>query len=253
MAITTKIALVTGGSRGIGRATALQLAQAGFLVAVHYGTNANAAAQVVAEIEAKNGQAFALGANLENSGGVRQLFERLDNELERRTGQTRFDVLVNNAAIAIPGQIEQTTEAVFDQMMQVNVKAPFFVVQEALPRLRDGGRIINLSSIVTRSAFPGYAAYGITKGAIDTLTLTLAAQLGERGITVNAVSPGATDTDMPAVWLRTPEGQQLILANNAIKRIGQPEDIAAVVNFLASDAASWVTAQTIEASGGARL
>jgi 3-oxoacyl-[acyl-carrier protein] reductase len=252
MATTRKIALVTGSSRGIGRTTALQLAESGFLVAVHYGNNAEAADGVVAEIEAKGGQAFAVGANLETTGGVRQLFEALDNELERRTGQNRFDVLVNNAAIAFAIPFEQTTEEIFDQMMQVNVKAPFFVVQEALPRLNDGGRIINLSSVVTRVAFPVYTAYGLTKAAIDNLTLMLAAQLGERGITVNAVSPGATDTDM-AAWVRSPEGEQQVLTMNAIKRVGQPKDIAAVINFLASDAAGWVTGQTIEASGGARL
>ncbi len=248
-----KIALVTGASRGIGRSVALRLAKNGASVVVHYGTNRDAADEVVAVIGQSGGTAFALQADVGSVAGIIGFYEALDRELVRRFGEARFDILVNNAGIAPRGRIEETTEEMFDRVFAVNVKGPFFMTQQALPRLRDGGRIINLCSIVVRIAVPEVAAYSPTKGAVEVLTRLLAAQLGPRGITVNAVAPGATDTDMNANWLRNPEGRQSVISSTTLGRVGEPADIAAVVAFLASGDSGWVTGQCIEASGGAHL
>lgn len=248
-----KVALVTGASRGIGRAVALRLARDGALVAVHYGSNRAAAEEVVAEIERSGGSAFALSADMASVADIEALYKALDAELARRTGETGFDILVNNAGIAPRGTIEETSQHTFDLLFSVNVRGPFFMIQNALPRLRDGGRIINISSCVTRLAFPEIAAYSATKGAINVLTLLLAAQLGARGITVNAVAPGPTDTDMSASWLGTPEGRASVIQTTALGRVGTPEDIAAAVAMLVSPESGWVTGQCIEASGGIRL
>jgi 3-oxoacyl-[acyl-carrier protein] reductase len=193
-----KVALVTGASRGIGRAIAIRLAQEGALVAVHYGKNQDAAEEVVREIERSEGAAFTLGKELGFANGVKALYEALDEALKKRTGDNRFDILVNNAGVALSATIEETTEEAFDEIMSINVKAPFFLIQQALPRLRDEGRIINLSSAITRISLPGIPAYSMTKGAINTLTLALSNQLGPRGITINAVQPGFVATDMNA-------------------------------------------------------
>ncbi len=247
-----KVALVTGASRGIGRAIALQLGAQGALVVVHYHRAADAAHAVVAQIEAAGGQALAVAADLAQAGAAQQLFSALDAALLARCGDVRFDILINNAGIGTRAPIEAVSEADFEHMLQVNLKAPFFIIQQALSRLRDGGRIINVSSMGTRVAFPAMAAYAPCKAGLEALTVLLAAQLGPRGITVNAVLPGATATDMnPAA--RVPESAAVLAQTIALRRVGQPEDIAEVVAFLASDAARWVTAQRIEASGGQRL
>jgi NAD(P)-dependent dehydrogenase (short-subunit alcohol dehydrogenase family) len=253
MTIHGSVALVTGASRGIGRAIALRLAKDGATVAVHYGRNQDAANEVVQSITSKGGTAFLVQAELETLKGVYVLYDALDAALIKRTGIAQFAILVNNAGIYPRATIENTTEEMFDQMFAVNVKAPFFLVQQALPRLQDGGRIINLSSAVTRVAAPNVAAYSLTKGAINTLTLTLAAQLGARGITVNSVAPSATDTDTNASWLRQPESQQSIASMTALGRVGQAEDIADVVAFVASPDSHWMTGQYVEASGGFHL
>jgi len=179
--MTNKIAVVTGASRGIGRAIALRLAQGGSAVVVHYGTNREAADEVVGRIERNGGQSFAMQADMGSVADITRLCTTLKEELTRRFGEPRFDILVNNAGIATRLPLEETSEAQFERLFSVNVKGPFFMVQHALPLLRDNGRIINLSSVVTRLATPGIAAYAMTKGAINTLTLLLAAQLGPRG------------------------------------------------------------------------
>lgn len=248
-----RIALVTGASRGIGRAIALRLAQAGNIVAVHYGTNRDAANEVVARIERNGGASFALQADVGNVADINRLYDTFKGELSRRFGEARFDILVNNAGIVTRVPLEETSEKQFDQIISVNVKGPFFMVQRALPLLRDGGRIINISSVVTRLATPRAAVYSMTKGAINTMTLLLAAQLGPRGITVNAVAPGATDTDMNASWLRSQEGRESVISTTALGRVGEPADIAGVVAFFASPDSGWVTGQCIEASGGMQL
>lgn len=224
-----KTALVTGGSRGIGRAISRRLAHEGALVAVHYGHDLTAAERTVKEIEADGGRAFAeQGAD----GGL--------------------DILVNNAGITVPRPLADVTEADYDRVFAINTKAPFFIIQRGLARLRDGGRIINISSVATRVAFPAIVSYTMTKAALDHLTLTLAQELGPRGITVNAVAPGYTETEINPT-LAIPEIRRRYSEASAFNRLGQPTDIADVVAFVASDDARWVTGQWIDASGGAHL
>lgn len=252
--LSGKTALVTGGSRGIGRAIAERLGRDGALVAVHYGGNATAAAETVAAIEAAGGTAFALGERLGVDGDADRLLAQLDAELERRTGSTRLDVVVNNAAIAPQGGLAETTPDLYDELFAVNVRAPFFVAQGAAERMGEGGRIVSISSGVTRQAWPNLLAYAMTKAAVETFTNTLAKELAPRGITVNAVAPGLVDTDMNAGWLRvSEESRAQAAAASAFGRVGAPEDVADVVAFVASDDARWVTGQTLDATGGSLL
>jgi NAD(P)-dependent dehydrogenase (short-subunit alcohol dehydrogenase family) len=247
-----KIALVTGSSRGIGRAIAERLAADGALVAVHYGKNKSAADDVVAAVTAKGGSAFAIGADLAAKDGVKTLYAAFDKEVQARTGATKFDILVNNAAIAPFVTFDDTTEAVLDEIYTVNVKSPFFITQEGSKRLRDGGRVVFISSGVVRTPFPDVAAYSALKAPIDNLVKTLGVVLGPRSITVNAVSPGAIATDMGS-FLQDPAMAEVIKGKQALKRIGQADDIGDVVGFVVSPDARWVTGQVIEASGGSVL
>ncbi len=249
----SKAALVTGASRGIGRAIALRLARDGILVCVHYGGNKAAADDTVAAIERDGGHAFALAADLRRVAAIHILFEDLDRELTKRTGQARFDILVNNAGTAIGKPIGDWTEAEFDQQFDLNVKGLFFVTQMAIPRLRDHGRIINIGTGLTRFSLAPYAVYAASKGAVNVLTQHLALVLGSRGITVNTLAPGAIDTDMNAGWIRTEEGRKIAASMAALNRVGMPEDIADVASFLASEDSRWITGQRIEASGGAHV
>jgi 3-oxoacyl-[acyl-carrier protein] reductase len=248
-----KVALVTGASRGIGRAVAQRLAADGALVAVHYGRNQSAATETVSAITAAGGSAFAIGSDLAAKNGVKVLFAALDEELKARTGSTEFDILVNNAAVAPFVNFEGTTEAVFDEIYTVNVKSVFFATQEATKRLREGGRIVNVSSVVVRMPVSDAVAYSVLKAPIDNLTKVLAKSLGERSITVNAVAPGVIDTDMAAAFARDPQAAEFVKSQQALKRIGQPEDIGDVVGFLAGPEGRWVTGQTIEVSGGTSI
>lgn len=251
--LSGKTALVTGGSRGIGRGIALRLAEEGALVAVHYGTNRPAAEHVVQTIEERGGRSFAIGADLDTVAGVTKLVQSLKTELALHAGDSKLDILVNNAGIGTSPTLEETTEETFDKVFAVNVKAPFFLVKLLLPILRDEGRIVNISSGVTRIAYPHIMAYNLTKGAINTFTLHLAQLLGPRGITVNAVLPGIVDTDVNSSWLHTPDGQKHARDMSALGRIGQPSDIADVVAFLAASDSRWVTGQLIDATGGSHL
>lgn len=248
-----KIALVTGASRGIGRAIAERLAADGALVAVHYGKSRAGADDTVSAITAAGGTAFAVGADLSAKDGVRTLYAGLDAELTARTGGTAFDILVNNAGIAPLGNLAATTEAIFDEIYTVNVRSLFFATQEAAKRLRDGGRIVNISSGVVRTPIVDGVAYSALKAPLDNLTKALAVELGSRSITVNAVAPGVIDTDMAAAFARDPVVAEHVKTKQALKRIGQGEDIADVVGFLASLESRWVTGQVIEASGGTGL
>lgn len=247
-----KIALVTGAGRGIGRAIAMRLAADGVTVAVHYNAGLAAAEAVVADIAAAGGTAFAVQADLSDRAGVGALAEGFAEELTRRYGTSEFDILVNNAGVGKRATIEDIDEETFDRILQVNLKSPFFLIQALLPHLREGGRIVNVSSMGTRAAYPTMAAYAPSKAGLEALTRLLAAHLGPRGITVNAVMPGATATDMngPA---RDPVASRAVASTIALGRVGQPEDVAKVVAFLASDAGGWVTGQQVDASGGQRL
>jgi NAD(P)-dependent dehydrogenase (short-subunit alcohol dehydrogenase family) len=204
-------------------------------------------------IEAAGGTSFAIGANLDSLDGVGRFLEELDEVLTLRLGTNHFDILVNNAGIGTSSPFEETNEEELDRLMAVNVKAPFFLVQQSLGRLRNGGRIINISSGVTRIAFPHIMAYNLTKGALNTFTLHLAQLLGPRGITVNAVMPGIVDTDINASWLHTPEGRQNAEDMSALGRVGEPSDIADIVAFVASPDGRWVTGQMLDATGGSHL
>jgi len=248
-----KVALVTGASRGIGRAIALSYAREGALVAVHYGSNQAAAEAVVKEIESSGGRAFAVQADVARVSAIAELFSTLDVQLKERTGEAKFDILVNNAGIAVPAPFEDTSEELFDRHFDINVKGLFFITQKALPRLKENGRIINVSSGVTRVAFPGIPAYASTKGAVDTLTLHLAPLVGARGITVNAIAPGATDTDMNAAWLKSPDAQKQVISQQVIQRVAQADDVAGVALLLALPEAGWITGQAIDTTGGFNL
>ena len=253
MSLQGKIAIITGASRGIGRAIALRLAKDGASVVVNYQKNAEAAAAVVREIEATHEEAFAVQGDVGSVAGIRQFFQALDAELTKRYGSPQFDILVNNAGIGRQGTVETTTEEVFDELMAVNVKGPFFVTQEAISRLRDNGRIINLSSALSKHPYPRMAAYSMGKAAINHFTVLLAAEFGKRGITANAIGPGLTVTDFTAHIRQDPQVVSQVSACTALGRLGEAEDIADVAVWLASDEARWVTGQYIEASGGSGL
>ena len=242
-----KTALVTGASRGIVRATALALAKAGAQVVVHYGSGANEAEAVVAEITKAGGRADAVGADLSAPDGPHKLAKQV-----RALVGDRLDIVVANAGITKSATIEATTVEDFDKLFAVNVRAPFFLVQQLLPILGSGGSIIFLSSVGARAAVGTLSAYSATKGAIDTLVKHFASVLGERNIRVNAVAPGVVATDMSS-FTKTDAGRNATLGMQALKRVAQPDDIAGVVAFLASDDARWITGDTVRVDGGSKL
>lgn len=248
-----KIAVVTGGSRGIGRAIAERLAADGALVCVNYRSNADAAAEVVKAFESAGGQAFSLQADVGIVEQNARFFRSLDAELETRRGGLSFDILVHNAGIGEVGSWDSTTEAEFDRVFATNVKGPFFTVKHAAPRIRDGGRIINISSNLSRHPMPSFLAYCMTKAAIDNFTVGLAGDLGQRGITVNTLAPGLTATDLTSSLTEQPGVQQRIASITALGRLGKVEDIASAAAFLAGPDSSWVTGMYLEASGGLGL
>ncbi|WP_434599825.1 SDR family oxidoreductase [Streptomyces sp. A5-4] len=244
--LTGKTALVTGGSRGIGRGIAERLGRDGAVVGVHYGSNETAAKETVATIEAAGGTAFALGSELGVPGDAAALWAAFDQHADG------LDILVNNAGIGTSQAFAEIGEAEFDRVFAVNTKAPFFLTQLGLDRLRDGGRVINVSTGLTHAAaMPDLIAYAMSKSALDVFTTYLSKVLGGRGITVNAVAPGIVDTDINADWLRTSsEAWAGAAAISALGRVGAPADIADVVAFLASDDSRWVTGHWLDATGG---
>ncbi|MGW6739208.1 SDR family NAD(P)-dependent oxidoreductase [Streptomyces sp. NPDC055025] len=241
-----KTALVTGASRGIGQAIAARLAAEGAMVIVHFGTDESGAAATVEGIERAGGTALAVRAELGVDGDVETLLAGVEAGLAGRP----LDILVNNAAASPTGPLGATTRADFDHLFAVNVRAPYFIIEHALPLLRDGGRIITISSVATRMANPAQTAFAMTKAAVETMSRTLANQLGPRGITVNAVAPGATRTATNGAVFDVPGLTERIAGMTALDRLGGPGDVADVVAFLASDAARWITGQIIDASGG---
>ncbi|TCQ04271.1 glucose 1-dehydrogenase [Rhizobium sp. PP-F2F-G36] len=248
-----KTALVTGASRGIGRAIAERLAKDGAIVAVTYNASKSGADEVVAAIEKAGGKAFAIQADLVDPVAVPSLFESLDEELSKRNGSKALDILVNNAGNSGYVGFRDATPASWDTLIAVYARAPFFIVQAAVDRLVDGGRIINISSAAATKPATAAPIYSMAKAAINNLTHALASELGPRRITVNAVAPGFTRTDANAAFRENPELVMAVEAEIALGRFGEPSEIAAVVAFLASDEGHWVTGQTIEASGGYRL
>ncbi|MEV7682086.1 SDR family oxidoreductase [Streptomyces sp. NPDC088341] len=251
--LTNKTALVTGSSRGIGRATALRMAGEGALVAVHYASDERAAQETVGLIEREGGRAFAIQAELGVPGDVHELFLGLERGLKERTGETVLDILVNNAGRQTAAGVapEDITPEHFDRLFAVNAKAPFFIVQRALALLPDGGRIINISSGLTRFANPEQTAYAMTKGAIEQISLHFARHLAPRRITVNSVAPGITNNGSPVFDI--PEAVEQMAQLSAFKRVGEAVDVADVVTFLATDEARWITGAFIDASGGTLL
>jgi 3-oxoacyl-[acyl-carrier protein] reductase len=245
--LTNKTALVTGASRGIGRATARALAAAGARVIVHYGNAAGEAESLVAEIRGSGGKADAVGADLGAPDGA----HKLAKEARTLIGD-RLDILVANAGVATAASIEDQTVEEFDRMFAVNVRAPFFLVQQLLPVLGEGSSVVLLSSLAARTSVGLLPAYSATKGAIDTLVKHFGALLGPRGIRVNAVAPGVIDTDMSS-FVRSDEGRDYTLSIQALQRIGHADDVADVIAFLASDASRWVTGDTIQAGGGSKI
>jgi 3-oxoacyl-[acyl-carrier protein] reductase len=245
--LSGKTALVTGASRGIGRSSALALVKAGAQVLVHYGRGAKEAEAVVADIRKAGGRADAVAADLAAPDGPHQLARQV-----RAIVGDRLDILVANAGISKAAAIEDMTVKDFDDLFAVNVRSPYFLVQQLLPIVSSGGSIVFLSSLSARTAVGALSAYAATKGAIDTLVKYLAAALGARGIRVNAVAPGVIDTDM-SNFTKTKEGRATAQGMQALKRIGEPGDVASVIAFLASDDARWITGDTIHVDGGSRL
>ncbi|EIF34960.1 dehydrogenase of unknown specificity [Burkholderia sp. Ch1-1] len=245
--LTGKTALVTGASRGIGRASALALAQAGAQVLVHYSSGEKEADAVVAEIRAAGGNAQKVAANLREADGPHKLAAQV-----RAVIGHRLDILVANAGISKAVSIDDTTVEDFDDLFAVNVRAPYFLVQQLLPVMCKGSSVVLLSSLAARAAVGTLPAYAATKGAVDTLVKHFAAALGARDIRVNAVAPGVVETDM-SNFTKTDAGRQVTLGMQALKRVAQPDDIGGAVAFLASDTARWITGETLHVDGGSKL
>jgi 3-oxoacyl-[acyl-carrier protein] reductase len=252
--LQNKTALVSGASRGIGRATALVLARAGAHVLVHYGRSTQEAESLVAEIQTKGGRATAISVDLETSDGASLLAKQV-----RSTVGDRLDVLVLNAGISKAARIADYNVEDFDSLYTTNVRGPFFLVQQLLPVFGEGSSIVVISSLGARSVVgksglenPSILAYASTKGALETLVKNWAAILGPSGIRVNAVAPGVIDTDM-SNFTKTEAGREVALGMQALKRLGKPEDVADVVAFLASDGARWITGASIPVDGGSKL
>jgi NAD(P)-dependent dehydrogenase (short-subunit alcohol dehydrogenase family) len=242
-----KTALVTGASRGIGRASALALTRMGAQVLVHYSSGVKEAEAVVAEIRQAGGRADAVAADLAAPDGAHQLAKQV-----RTVVGDRLDILVANAGISKSATLEDTTVEDFDRLFALNVRAPFFLVQQLLPILGTGSSVILLSSLAAHASVGTLAAYAATKGAIDTLVKHLAAALGPRGIRVNAVAPGVVDTDMSS-FVKTEAGRTSAVGMQALQRVARAEDIGPVIAFLASDEARWITGDTIRVDGGSKL
>ena len=247
----TKIVLITGASRGLGKNTALALAKKGVDVIVTYRSNEAEAQNVVSEIEQIGGKAIALQLDTSNTKTFDDFATQIKQSLQDKWEAQQFDFLVNNAGIGIHAPFAETTEEQFDHLMNIHVKGVFFLTQKLLPLLKDGGRIINISSGLARFALPGYTAYGTMKGAIEVLTRYMAKELGHRQIAVNVVAPGAIETDFANGSVRDNlEINKFIASQTALGRVGLPDDIGGTIASLLSQENRWVNAQRIEVSGG---
>lgn len=251
MRFTDKIGLVTGANRGIGLATATALAAEGATVLLHYGHDADAASRAVAAIEHQGGAARAVQGTFDTAADVEAVIASVEHELE--ADGRPLDFLVNNAAISPEGTIGDTSPELLGRVMAVNAFAPVALIRGLLPKMTTGGRIVNISSALTRNVFPEALAYAMSKAALDVMTRTVAATVGDRAITVNAVAPGVVDTEMNAEWFEDPANREWAISTQALGRLGQPGDVADVVAFLLSDEARWITGQCLDASGGWHL
>ncbi|MGH2341010.1 SDR family NAD(P)-dependent oxidoreductase [Segnochrobactraceae bacterium EtOH-i3] len=251
MTSSSKIALITGGSRGLGRATAVHLARAGVDSVLTYQSNRAAAEATVAEITALGRKAVALPLDTGVVASFPAFVTAFQAALTETWGQTQFDFLVNNAGIGIHASFADTREDDFDRLVNIHLKGVFFLTQALLPVIADGGRIVNLSSGLTRFALPGYAAYAAMKGAVEVLTRYQAKELGARGIAVNTLAPGAIETDFGGGQVRdTPAINAAIAAQTALGRVGLPDDIGGAIASLLTGGTGWITGQRIEVSGG---
>lgn len=242
-----KTALVTGGSRGIGRAAVASLAREGAQVIIHYGKARKEADSIAAEILANGGRAQAVSSDMASPEGPSELARKV-----RATVGDRLDILVANAGISIPASIEETKLRDFDQLFAVNVRAPFFLIQQLLPILSEGSSVIVTTSLAAHAAVEGVAAYSMTKGALNTMVRHFAVALGARGIRINGVAPGIVETDM-SEFAKTDSGRNYAMGMQALKRVAQPDDIGDAVAFLASNEARWITGDILHVDGGAKL
>lgn len=254
MSTGNKIALVTGGSRGLGRNMALSLAKKGINVVITYNSNQEEAGKVVAEIQSLGLKSAALQLNAGDIKSFDDFVTQLTSVLKAETGSSKLDFLINNAGTALYAPFAETTEEQFDTAVNIHYKGVFFLTQKLLSVINDGGRIINISSGLARFSYPGSAAYASMKGAIEVLTRYLAKELGSRGIAANIVAPGAIETDFGGGHVRdNKELNQQIASNTALGRVGLPDDIGGVVAFLCTEEARWINGQRIEVSGGIHL
>ncbi|AYB34868.1 SDR family NAD(P)-dependent oxidoreductase [Chryseolinea soli] len=254
MGTTNKIALITGGSRGLGRNMAISLAKKGIDILFTYNNSKEEADRVVAAIQLQGQKAKAFQLNTKDIKSFDGFFKEVATYLEKQTGEPNFDFLINNAGTGLYTPFAETKEEDFDSIMNIHFKGVFFLTQRALPLINNGGRIINISTGLARFTFPGYSAYGSVKGAIEVLTRYLAKELGPRGIAVNAVAPGAIETDFGGGQVRDNRELNTRMASvTALGRVGLPDDIGGVVAFLCSEEARWINGQRIEVSGGMNL
>lgn len=252
--MTRKIALITGGSRGLGRSAALHLAAKNVDIILTYLSNSEAADAVVSEIQAEGGQAVALQLDTGNTAQFAGFAKDLEAALAQTWQRETFDFLVNNAGIGINKPFADTSEDDFDTLMNMHFKGVYFLTQRLLPMIEDGGRIVNLSTGLARFTMPGYSAYGAMKGAVEVLTRYLASELGARGITVNTIAPGAIETDFGGGVVRdNPEINQFVASITAMGRVGQPDDVGGAITSLLVGDNQWMTGQRIEISGGQSL
>lgn len=249
--MTQRIALVTGGSRGLGKNAVLKLAAAGKDIIFTYNSQREAALQVVAEIEQMGAKAVALQLNVSDVASFSEFAQQVKAQLHQVWGRESFDSLVNNAGVGLYAAFAETSEALFDELMNIHFKGPFFLTQQLLPLLADGGRILNVSTGLARFALPGYAAYASMKGAMEVLTRYQAKELGARGISVNSIAPGAIETDFGGGHLRdNADLNRYVASQTALGRTGLPDDIGDAIAALLSDNLRWMNAQRIEVSGG---
>jgi NAD(P)-dependent dehydrogenase (short-subunit alcohol dehydrogenase family) len=251
MSENSKIALVTGGSRGLGKEMAINIAKKGFDVILTFNTKKDEALEVVAAIQKMGQKAAAMQLNTGDLKSFDGFYEKLKSVLENTFNTQRFDFLINNAGIALYAPFAETTEEQFDSILNIHYKGVYFLTQKGLKYINDGGRIINISSGLARTSFPGSSVYGSMKGAIEVLTRYMAKELGSRGIAANVVAPGAIETDFGGGRVRDNKEMNAQIAGiTALGRVGLPDDIGGVVAFLCTEDAKWINGQRIEVSGG---